>query len=284
MRGLLVTDLDGTLIDAERRVPERNREAIARANAEGVAVAIVTGRRQSTIHPEHAKLTGLTYRVAASNGAVVLGPDNRSIEFVRPMDWDFIDELAESRDLREAPVVCITTGEQPALPPDAQPDCFVLEGMSRRWTRTWRWSDPEAWEPSSRAEAHVQRLVHVALHLRSRERAQELEPVVAALAPEDTEVHVVTAPYSEGGLVEVVPRGGKAWALTYFAESLGLPREATAAVGDELNDAVMLDAAGHAFTVGGSVLARSRPAATEVSEAAAGSVADALDEFLRRLS
>ena len=88
MRGLLVTDLDGTLIDAERRVPERNRAAIRRANEEGVAVAIVTGRRQSTIHPEHEKLAGLRYRVGASNGSVILGEDNLSIEQVRAMSWD----------------------------------------------------------------------------------------------------------------------------------------------------------------------------------------------------
>ena len=85
-------------------------------------------------------------------------------------------------------------------------------------------------------------------------------------------------------MIEVVPRGGKAWALDYFAEKLGVPEGATAAVGDELNDAAMLDAAGHAFTVGGSVLARRRPGATEVCAAADGAVADALDDFLRRLA
>jgi len=284
VRGLLVTDLDGTLIDAERRVPERNRAAIARANEEGIAVAIVTGRRQSTIHREHEKLSGLSYRVAASNGSVVLGPDNLTLERVRALSWDCIDRLGEAPELRAAPLICITTGEGPALPPHSPPDCFVLEGQTRRWTRTWKWSEPSAWEPAERQDAHSQSLVHVAFHLPSREEAEQLEEVVVSLAPEDAEVHVVTAPYSQGGLIEVVPRGGKAWALEYFVESLGIPAGATAAVGDELNDAVMLDAAEHAFTVGGSVLARSRPNATEVCEAAAGSVADALDHFLRRLS
>jgi hydroxymethylpyrimidine pyrophosphatase-like HAD family hydrolase len=284
VRGLFATDLDGTLIDAERRVPERNRAAIARAHEQGVAVAIVTGRRQSTIHAEHAKLSGLSYRVAASNGSVVLAPDNLSFERVRALDWALIDSLAEVTELGAAPLVCITTGDEPALPPDSAPDCFVLEGHTRRWMRTWRWSEPSAWEPSERDEAQSQRLVHVALHLPSREQALELEGLVAALAPEEAEVHVVIAPYSVGGLIEVVPRGGKAWALEYFAESLGVPAGATAAVGDELNDAAMLDAAAHPFTVGGSVLARSRPHATEVGDAASGSVADAIDLFLERLT
>lgn len=284
MRGLFVTDLDGTLIDAERRVPERNREAMAHAAEEGVAVAIVTGRRQSTLHAEQAKLDGLSYRVATSNGSVVLAADNLSFERVRPLAWDCIDELARAPELKDAPLVCITAGDEPVRPPHSPPDCFVLEGLTRRWLRTWRWSEPETWEASSREEALSQRLVHVALHLPSRELAEELEGVVAALAPAETEVHVVTAPYSDGGLIELVPRRGKAWALDYFAESLGIPAGATAAVGDELNDAVMLDAAAHPFTVGGSVLSRSRPDATEVGDAAAGSVADAIELFLERLS
>jgi len=283
VRGLLVTDLDGTLIDAERRVPERNRAAIARANEEDVAVAIVTGRRQSTIHAEHPKLAGLSYRVAASNGSVVLGPDNLSIERVRSLRWDFIDALAEVADLAHAPIVCITAGTSPSIPPDSPPDCFVLEATSRRWTRTWKWSEPDSGQPSRREEAHEQSLVHVALHLPSRGEAEELEQAVAAQAPEEAEVHVVIAPYSQGGLVEIVPRGGKAWALGYFVETLGIPAGATAAVGDEINDAVMLDAAAHAFTVGGSILAERRPEADEVSTAADGAVADAIEAFLDRL-
>ena len=143
--------------------------------------------------------------------------------------------------------------------------------------------EPETWEPSSREEALEQSLVHLAFHLPTREDAAALEPALAAVVPEEVEVHAVIAPYSRGGLLEVVPRGGKAWTLRYFAETLGVPEGATAAVGDELNDAVMLDAAGHPYTVGGSILAEQRPAATEVGPAAGGAVADAIEDFLERL-
>ena len=283
VRALFVTDLDGTLLDEERRVHERNRAAIRRANEEGVAVAIVTGRRQSTIRPEYPKLEGLRFRVAASNGSVVLAPCNHLIESVRALDWRVVDELAGEASLAHAPIICITTGEEPSAPPDGPPDCFVLQASSRAWTRTWRWTDPSTFEAASAGEAHAQSLVHVAVLLPTREEAEALARDLAPRLPESAEQHVVTAPYGPGALLEVVPAGGKAQALRHFAERLGVPAEATAAIGDEINDLVLLDAAAHPFAVGRSVLAARRPEATEVSEAGAGAVADALEEFLRRL-
>lgn len=283
VRALFVTDLDGTLLDPQRRVHERNRAAIRRANEEGVAVAIATGRRQSTIRPEYPKLEGLRFRVAASNGSVVLAPCNHLIESVRSLEWSLVDELAADEAFSHAPVVCITTGEKPSLPPDGPPDCFVLQPGSRAWTRTWRWTDPQSFEPAEVRDAHAQRLVHVAVHLAARDEAERLAELLAPRLPATAEQHVVVAPYGPGALLEVVPAGGKAQALRYFAERFGVAAEATAAIGDEINDLVLLDAAAYPFAVGRSVLAERRPGATEVSEAGAGAVADALEEFLRRL-
>jgi HAD superfamily hydrolase (TIGR01484 family) len=42
---LIALDLDGTLLDSEGRIPDANREALARAIEAGVEVALATGRR-----------------------------------------------------------------------------------------------------------------------------------------------------------------------------------------------------------------------------------------------
>ncbi len=42
---LLALDLDGTLLDSSGKIPIENKNAIAKAEAEGVLVTICTGRR-----------------------------------------------------------------------------------------------------------------------------------------------------------------------------------------------------------------------------------------------
>ena len=46
---LLVSDIDGTLIDSQYRIPERNREAIQRWMAQGGGFAIATGRSWESV-------------------------------------------------------------------------------------------------------------------------------------------------------------------------------------------------------------------------------------------
>ena len=48
---MIVTDMDGTLLDAKNRVSEANRAALAEAAAEGVHVAIATGRMHASALP-----------------------------------------------------------------------------------------------------------------------------------------------------------------------------------------------------------------------------------------
>ena len=48
---LLALDIDGTLLDSDGRIPDANREAIARAIDAGVEVALATGRRYDFARP-----------------------------------------------------------------------------------------------------------------------------------------------------------------------------------------------------------------------------------------
>ena len=67
---MIVTDMDGTLLDAKNRVSEANRAALAEAAAEGVHVAIATGRMHASALP-YAKEIGVTAPIISCNGALV---------------------------------------------------------------------------------------------------------------------------------------------------------------------------------------------------------------------
>ena len=64
-------DLDGTLLDAEARIPPEVFAAIARLKARGIKVAIATGRRATTTIP-YAEAIGVDAPCVLFNGAKVV--------------------------------------------------------------------------------------------------------------------------------------------------------------------------------------------------------------------
>jgi hypothetical protein len=282
-RALFVTDLDGTLLDSSGSVAAGNLAALGRAEAAGVAVAIVTGRRRSTIGEIHGQLAPRRYRFSTSNGAVILGPDHASPEAVLALPWDGVEALARLPGVARARILCIT------LPPvrdrDAgmPVDLAVVEPSLDRWSLAPTAVEPEGWAPADRDEVRAHPLVHLAIWVASREEAERLEPAVREVYGAVACVHSVVFPRTRTGLCEVVPPGGKANALRHLAERLGVPLRSTGAVGDDMNDAAMLDAAAHRFAVGGSTLAQRRPDATRVAAADGGAVADAIDRFVEAI-
>ncbi len=65
---LVVSDLDGTLLDAGRVVAERTRQALRRVAAEGVTVVAATGRSHWTAVPRLAPI-GVVRWIVCSNGS-----------------------------------------------------------------------------------------------------------------------------------------------------------------------------------------------------------------------
>lgn len=70
---MIVSDVDGTLLDHEGKCHERTRAAIHRAVKEGVVVTLGTGRGFATANPLHKEL-GMTGPIITLNGAVIKDP------------------------------------------------------------------------------------------------------------------------------------------------------------------------------------------------------------------
>lgn len=79
-RALFATDLDGTLVDRFDGVHPRDREAIARARAEGVVVTIATGRLTTRTHPVAKDLGLVAPLVCADGGVIACGATERVLE------------------------------------------------------------------------------------------------------------------------------------------------------------------------------------------------------------
>jgi HAD superfamily hydrolase (TIGR01484 family) len=280
MHALFVTDLDGTLVRFEDgSLPEAHRDAIARATDAGIAVAIATGRRRDSWRSDRHRLAGLRLRVSLSNGAVLLGEDNDAPLSVHGFEWEGALRLARTTGAGVHRLLAVTA-------PDAKAahDCYVLHADGRVFEAPTPWR--EATHRAVTLDAALARpLVHAALHVATREQAEEIEHEARAIfAGQEVETHVVRSPGGGGALLEIVVAGGKGRAVRDLASELGIPLERTGAIGDDMNDGRLLDAAAHRYAVGGSVLAARRPDAIEVLKCDEGAVADALERFAREMS
>lgn len=75
---LLAIDLDGTLLDSSREIPEMHRKALKRAVEAGITVVFASGRVAKTIRP-YAESLGLNPAMVCCNGAHVLAADGTEI-------------------------------------------------------------------------------------------------------------------------------------------------------------------------------------------------------------
>ena len=75
---LIVSDFDGTLVNADGSISERNKRAISEYTAAGGIFAISTGRLPAGIL-SRAKELGLTGKVCCCNGAIILDIESKEV-------------------------------------------------------------------------------------------------------------------------------------------------------------------------------------------------------------
>ncbi|SFE12660.1 hypothetical protein SAMN05216238_108194 [Lentibacillus persicus] len=100
---LIFFDIDGTLLDDEKRLPDSTKEAIAQLQTDGHFVAIATGRAPFAFHPLAEELNIDTY--VSINGQYVV--HNKEAIYKNPLKPEAIAALEKYADEREHPLVHI---------------------------------------------------------------------------------------------------------------------------------------------------------------------------------
>ncbi len=247
---LLAMDLDGTLLDSRRKLPEENAQAIAGAASRGVEIVIVTGRR---FHSARLSAAALNCEVdfIASNGALIKSrsgethyrrllptavarqvlettPEHRAcagVIFDRPLERQVIFEKIDWNGAYVGPYLA-RHREQVA---EVQPLTECLDG-----------EDPVEILYLSDC-ASIQRV------------AQQL-----AQSPLASEFTLAMTEYQARNLsmLDVLQRGvSKGAALAEWASRRAIARAEIMAIGDNWNDREMLQYAGLPVVMGSSVAA-----------------------------
>jgi Cof subfamily protein (haloacid dehalogenase superfamily) len=238
---LIAVDIDGTLLNSQFRVSEKDLQALRRANQQGIEVILVTGRRHAFALPIAQQL-GFDLWLISSNGAVTRSLQGDAFHRDLLPAATCLELCAAMQEFRGNMVVTFDKESKGAL---------VLERMDELTSSIRHWLEKnmqyiEFVVPIENA------LVADPVQAMFCGPIARMQAAVGALesAQIKDQITVVRTEYSARDLciVDVLNRDcSKGHALKRWADYRGIPREQVMAIGDNFNDLEMLAFAGQPF-------------------------------------
>lgn len=239
---LVGLDLDGTLLDDDRKIRARTIEALRLAADNGVNLAVISGRNFLAVPEEIRALPFIRYFVLC-NGAGIYDRQNDELLFQADIPLEEALTLYDAMDAE-----------------DVYYDCYLSDGA---WTPQSHYDRIDEFVPveSHRAFLKVNRKPFADFQDALRQRGKsvwKVQSIYKDTATRDREkerlqesfpqyTFVTAYPYN----LEVnMPAATKGSGLTQLAEILQLDRQQVMAFGDGGNDVTMLQSAGVGVAMG----------------------------------
>ena len=234
---LIAADMDGTLLDDEKRIPEENLRALRACAERGIEIVPATGRTIRGLPDEIRELPGVHYAIL-TNGAQVLDlKENKIIDSCRIPVSLAEQIMMMARTSQDEIMYDVYIGGIGYTMPEFYDRVYHFvssEGLAELVRRT-RDSVPDniAYLRERGQDAEKINMFFTDMEARKRMRA-ELEKIpgilVSSSIPNNLEINAAGA-----------DKGG---ALIRLASRLGIDREATMGFGDGENDLSMIQMAG----------------------------------------
>lgn len=227
----LFFDIDGTIWDNDRWIPDSTREAFRRMKQRGHSLFISSGRTRVFI-PDH-ELMPLGFDGILA-GCGTYGEFQGEVKFYHHIPHENI--LRVNDFLREMGAAYILEGRYYLY---MDRECFPQESMFAQELKN---SMGEKLLRVSGNEGRLEVSKFCANYLEDAHRQRELEQF---LEPDYMVIH------RGGNFMEIVPRGyNKATGIREICRQLGIAHEDTYAFGDSTNDLDMLTYAAHSVAMG----------------------------------
>ena len=240
--GIVALDLDGTLLDSQKRLSEANRSALERAAAEGVQIVPTTGRFFGMMPAAVRDLPFVRYAITV-NGAEVYDRVEDKIVVREEIPLDMAIGIMEILDGFDIIYDCYRNGwgwitaslQQKAE--EYTPDEHYLRAV-----REFRHPVPElkAHLRETAAEGDVQKVMLFAR--REDDTTDVLDAIRREVGARFPDIRITAS--TRNNLELNIASANKGRALGRLAEHLGLTLANCMAFGDGLNDLTMVEAAG----------------------------------------
>jgi len=241
---LIAVDIDGTLLNSQFRISEKDLQALRRANQQGIEVILVTGRRHAFALPIAQQL-GFDLWLISSNGAVTRSLQGEAFHRDLVPATTCLQLCAAMQEFRGNMVVTFDKESKGALVLERMDE---LTGSIRHWLEK-NMQYIEFVVPIENA------LVADPVQAMFCGTISRMQAAVRTLESDQIrdQITVVRTEYPARDLciVDVLNRHcSKGHALERWANYRGIPREQVMAIGDNFNDLEMLAFAGAPFIMG----------------------------------
>lgn len=274
---MLVTDMDYTLLNKEKEVSDRNREALKKAVEKGVHMVVATGRIYTSARL-YAKLLRLSTPIIASNGAII-----REASFNSPENTEktIYKDILSQDTIREMLRLSHKYGIYCHFFTDNTIYSEKLINVSLRYTE---------WNKYMGEEDQVKiKIVDDGEEIIEDAKSEVLKAVVfddddnkiQRLRDDIMETGIVSVSQSMKHNLEVMNKGvTKGNAVRILAQIYGINREEIIAIGDNENDISMIEYAGLGIAMGNAEESLKKVADHITADYQEDGVAEAIERFI----
>ena len=232
---LIALDLDGTLLNMEKKVPQGNYQALKECETAGIQIVPATGRGVGGIPPMIRELPGANYAIT-TNGAVVADLKNNKAIKTCGLSNEMIQRILNIAKKYHSATDPFIDGRAITEPASIDHmDEFGLSPEMQKLIRDTREVVPNVMEYVKTTGAEAEK---VNIFMADLEEREVLRKELMAIP----ELSISSSMYNN---LEVNAKGAdKGSALLWLADYLGIDREETMSFGDGENDIPMIQAAG----------------------------------------
>jgi len=245
---LLAVDIDGTLVNSNHELSEATRSAILRAKRAGIHIVLATGRRYSRVLPLVEPLE-LNVPLITASGALIKRACDHQTLFRAAFRAGALESCL--RSVAEAGFSAVLYGDTydqgfdfyhcPTVPTGP----LLAEFFEKNLGCGRDWQDLASAPPQG---------IFAGFAMGTREEMSALASRLQTELPTDLTVHVLRSPRYLGYMCEIAPGGISKWTgVTQLARSWNISPQEICAVGDDVNDIPMLEAAGLGVAMGNAL-------------------------------
>lgn len=248
---LLVLDVDGTITNSRHEVSDAVVDAVARVRAAGIRVMLATGRRYRDVLPIAARL-GIDAPLVTASGALVKEPGSHATRFRAGFAAGVLEGVVG---------MLVAAGHEPVLYTDSFADGFDFH--CRSLDAATAVAEPgqglREYLHRNRSLARVAPDLHQSLPpgvfagfaMGSHGEMLAMEAALRERWPGHLSLHTIRSPRYRDFMCEIAPAGITKWsAVLDIATGLGIGASSICAVGDDVNDVPMIEAAGLGIAMG----------------------------------
>ncbi len=271
---LIALDLDGTLLNSNWEISEKDRQALATAAERGVQVVVVTGRRQRAAAPYVAQIP-FPVATITSNGAMIQTTKGEVV-YRNLLPAGVALQVLETAAAYRPYTVAIF--DQPGRGQVTMEDCAIPEG-------------PLGWYLKTSLE-----LLLLVPDLRDAIKSDPIQIMIGGppariegaealirKSAAEASVQLTWTKYPDRNiaLFDIMNRGcSKGRALKFWSRKCSIPPRQIMAIGDNFNDVEMLEFAGLPVVMGNHIAGLPRPGWKVTSACDENGVACAIEEYV----